>query len=372
LTLCSRTMSLKAAQALLTRAMDQTEQRYSLLTEKRIKELAQSGQSRKELEIRKVSLLLCGGLTGMRTLKERVTDVMGEMPFLPQRPDLLISRGVACHAGKLREAKEESNSKEKQSTDHKTTSTDQQLPSAYTVDEIIRMFKELGLPVCDDGDLIKQKFEEKRKQYLTWLGKPDPEQPRKGTVGVKNGEALQNRRPELLHIVYERFASLADSAILLDWGGQRLTPALYDKLVEIAQKQYFLDNVQAKKFVDNYVQERGFEVGETLEFQKQRSVLDIFELFMAIGLRITDDAEQIESKIRDFDVYWLDGMGGSCGILVKKCALHQNIGIYLRELLEQKDQEEKANEGKVFLERILRQSCQWRSQCTTTGACYDG
>ena len=32
--------------------------------------------------------------------------------------------------------------------------------SSYTADAVIKMFAELGLPVCDDGEAIKKKFEE--------------------------------------------------------------------------------------------------------------------------------------------------------------------------------------------------------------------
>ncbi len=157
------------------------------------------------------------------------------------------------------------------------------LSSDYTADEIIAMFKELGLPVCDDGDAIKKQFEDKRKQYLNWLSKPDPEQRRKGTAGVKNGEALQNHRPELLKIVYERFAGLADTALLdaLASGRSKLTDELMDSLRKNqATKACHVDNALADRFLVDYMRERGLKKDGIVE---QPGLMEDFTAVSGLG-----------------------------------------------------------------------------------------
>src|SRR6476661_3919955 len=123
------------------------------------------------------------------------------------------------------------------------------LPSQLTAQKVIEMFAELGLPVCDDGDLIKQKFEAKRDVYLRGFRNPQPSIREKSELGVKNGEALQSRRPDFLRVVYEHFAGLADTAIsvALSSGVNKLTTDVLNNLSKIARDSCKVDDFLSAK-----------------------------------------------------------------------------------------------------------------------------
>ena len=259
-------------ETLLTRATSQAEQCYGLLTEKRIEELVQSGQSRDELEKLKVYLLLCGGLTGMRTLKECAEHVIGEPPLLPQKPNLLISRGAACRAHQLGTEARPPTGKKKRSgketgTEQKSRTTSDQ-PSVV---RIIDMFQSLGLPLTDDGPQIEEAAAQRRRRYLKDLNNPDPGARFEATTWFKNIERLLTERATLLGSVRDLFFQMADAIIVSDWRGQKLTTNRYNQLLSLAQEQYRCDEALAKSFVDDYLDLRDFEVGDTLEYQRPLS-----------------------------------------------------------------------------------------------------
>lgn len=83
---------------LLIKVLEEAEQSYGLLTEKRILELVAQGQARADLEKKKVRLLLCGSATRMPMIRECVEHVMGEPALRHRNPELLVSIGAAYRA----------------------------------------------------------------------------------------------------------------------------------------------------------------------------------------------------------------------------------------------------------------------------------
>lgn len=145
--------------------------------------------------------------------------------------------------------------------DRTTSTPGAAAPSQLTAQKVIEMFAELGLPVCDDGGLIKQKFDAKRDVYLRHLRNPQPSIREKAELGVKNGEAMQSRRPELLRAVYQHFAGLADTAIsaALASGVNKFTAEVLENLRRIARDSCKVDDALSSRFLADYMRERGLE-----------------------------------------------------------------------------------------------------------------
>lgn len=142
-----------------------------------------------------------------------------------------------------------------------TASTTSASSLQLTAQNVLDMFKDLGIPVCDDEDLIKQKFDARRDYYLRCLKNPQPSIHEKGEIGIKNGELLLKRRPELLRIVYEHFVSLADTAIsvALSSGISSLTTEVIDNLRTLLVNACKVDQALAERFLADYMQERKLE-----------------------------------------------------------------------------------------------------------------
>src|SRR5216683_2102830 len=86
-------------------------------------------------------------------------------------------------------------------------------PAGLTAQEVVVMFKGLDLPVCDDLASIQQKVKEKQGRYLKDGNSPDRDLALKAKIWMKNAEAMENRRPDLLRVVYEAFRLDCDTAV---------------------------------------------------------------------------------------------------------------------------------------------------------------
>jgi hypothetical protein len=128
---------------------------------------------------------------------------------------------------------------------------------------VIAIFRGLGLPVCDDGDAIRQKVQAQRPRNLKDKASPDPDARAKADQWFKDAEALENRRPELLRAMEELFFDMADSAIsaAIAAGLSQLTPPLQESLLDLARDQCRTDEELARRFLDSYVKATGLETG---------------------------------------------------------------------------------------------------------------
>jgi len=128
------------------------------------------------------------------------------------------------------------------------------------------MFKGLDLPVCDDLGSIQQKVKEKRERYLREGNSPDRDLAHKAKMWMKNAEAMENRRPDLLRVVYEAFRLDCDTAVhgAVASGNLRLTQHLLSDFNQKAISGFRLHPSLANEFVKRYVNERGFNEGDAL------------------------------------------------------------------------------------------------------------
>ncbi|MEK9137721.1 MAG: hypothetical protein AAB393_11415, partial [Bacteroidota bacterium] len=147
---------------------------------------------------------------------------------------------------------------------HHTGTQPSTAPSAQrTAQEVIDMFNELGLLVCDDGDEIKKRVDNASPRYLQMKRQTDPKKWVVSDKWFKNVEALQNHRPELLRFVYEQFERLADTSLkgAIGQGLATLNQPLIDALNRIAQEDCRVDDQLGKRFLDDYLRDRELEIG---------------------------------------------------------------------------------------------------------------
>ena len=141
-------------------------------------------------------------------------------------------------------------------------------PSKLTARHVIDMFAELGLPVTDDEAAIRQKVLEQRDRRLRDGNSPDPGIHEPARRWLKNVEPMQNpqRRPELLHVVYQQYRDLADAAraAALGSGTTTLTPALKENLRSLALTSCKTDEALSRRFLADYMSERVLEDGGEL------------------------------------------------------------------------------------------------------------
>jgi hypothetical protein len=128
---------------------------------------------------------------------------------------------------------------------------------------VIAIFRDLGLPVCDDGDAIRQKVLVQTPKYLRDKANPDPRVQARADQWFKDVEALENHRPELLQVVEELFSDLADSAIsaAIAAGLSQVTPQLRESLLDLARDQCRTDEQLARSFLESYLGATGLEDG---------------------------------------------------------------------------------------------------------------
>jgi hypothetical protein len=101
---------------------------------------------------------------------------------------------------------------------HSQTKTSVQPPN-WNAQEVIEMFREIGLRVCDKHELIKDSIDKRMTRWLKDKSNPDRDVARKAQLLIQNAEAMFNRRSELLEVVYHLFETLANGAIATDRHG---------------------------------------------------------------------------------------------------------------------------------------------------------
>jgi len=123
---------------------------------------------------------------------------------------------------------------------------------------VIEMFADLGLPVCNDARAIRGKVLEQRDRRLHDKNSPDRDVAHRANVWFKNVDALENRRADLLALVYQLFVSLADAAIKASGISDVaiLTPDLKDGLRNVALTSCRVDLQTAEQFLATYSTER--------------------------------------------------------------------------------------------------------------------
>jgi len=240
---------------LLEKMLRKAEQSYGWLTEKRIQALTAQGVPRAKVEDKKVRLLLCGGLARMPMIKDCVGQVMGEPPLVDRTPELLVTVGTAYRAY-LRglDAQE------------KPPSVELILPQ-LTVLHVINIYRKLGLPVTNDGQLIEAKVKKLRVLYLRMKNDPDPKLREEANRWFKDVSLLQNSRPLLLSIVRQDFFQWARPMLeLLAYSeNERVPRSVYDALTQHARRVFGCDPQLAEEFAISSIKEIGRQVYDPAE-----------------------------------------------------------------------------------------------------------
>ncbi len=140
-------------------------------------------------------------------------------------------------------------------------------PSGQTAAKVIEMFTEdLCLPVCDDGAAIDKAVKDQLGRRMREKNHPTPSVSAKAQQWFRNVDALQNRRPELVKIVYEAWTDLVDFAMesAFKAGATSLDQSQLDRMLGTAKNQFKTDDALASCFIQDYMVDRNLTVGGPL------------------------------------------------------------------------------------------------------------
>ena len=132
-----------------------------------------------------------------------------------------------------------------------------------TASDVIAIFEELGLPVCDDPSAIAQKVVGQRDRRLRDTRSTSPSVRHRAGEWFKDVADLQQGRQGLVNIVYELFEDLADAALAagVAAGLNTLTAALREALLRLASHQCRVNANLAGRFLAEYYRKRQLEPG---------------------------------------------------------------------------------------------------------------
>lgn len=135
-----------------------------------------------------------------------------------------------------------------------------------TIVHVIDMFAGLNLPVTDDSRQIEARGNELQNLYLRRKGSTDPQQRNQADVWFKNLTDLKFERAELIAIVRDHFAQLADTALAVALSSRinTLTPEVYAQLEQFALEQCRCDPPLARDIVESYLRQRGLALAGAL------------------------------------------------------------------------------------------------------------
>lgn len=85
----------------------------------------------------------------------------------------------------------------------------------YTYHDVLKMYEELDLKVCDDGNMIEEAYEKKKAKYVKMLKSPDPAVSAQAKWGMESYTTLSDpdKRKACLEEVYEKYKTQADISI---------------------------------------------------------------------------------------------------------------------------------------------------------------
>ncbi len=158
----------------------------------------------------------------------------------------------------------------------------QTAPPQQNLPAVIEMFKGLGLPVCDDGTRIKKEFDQRKQRFLRDVNQPDPGVRTRAQKWLRDAETLQNRRGELLRIVYEDIQRTVTVTLMLKHheGTRKLTRDLIRQLEINIKNSHNLDDELARRFIKKYMEDEDIPPdGELVK----REPLSSFDAVSGIG-----------------------------------------------------------------------------------------
>ncbi len=135
-----------------------------------------------------------------------------------------------------------------------------------TARNVIDMFGELNLPVCEDKATIEEVVKKSRNRYLKDLNNPTPDIRDKAKNWFSCVDLLQRNSDQLLDIVYNAFEATNDKTIraFLASGTREVTKEMMEDFRENAIHSYCTRPDLAERFVDRYMKARNLRVGTSL------------------------------------------------------------------------------------------------------------
>jgi hypothetical protein len=120
-----------------------------------------------------------------------------------------------------------------------------------TWSQVVDMFKELCLPVCDDEKEIRDAFERKRDAYVREAGSPNLVRAEKARTHMKNAQALisNSSRPPLLGVIYASL-EMDLNGLLAALPSGVVTARLRAPLLAMAINRYYCRPDLAEQWVD--------------------------------------------------------------------------------------------------------------------------
>ncbi len=136
--------------------------------------------------------------------------------------------------------------------------------SKWTASEVIEAFRDLGLPVCDDETAINEKAGRQKKRYLKEKNHTDPKIRARADKWFERLSLMQNKRDELLGVIYQHFRRQADLAVESALGSSqiKLNQGLVIKLEDLARAACACEDELASRFAREYVTGKGWREGE--------------------------------------------------------------------------------------------------------------
>lgn len=137
--------------------------------------------------------------------------------------------------------------------------------SNLTAEDVIGMFRDQArLRVCDDQDDIEREYDAQCHKYQDQSNTGTPRDRDRADRWFSEMTLLRDakRRAEVIKIVYRHFQALADTALsaAVATGNNRVNGPVLENLRRLLHDSCYVDDELARRFLDDYVRERGLEL----------------------------------------------------------------------------------------------------------------
>lgn len=145
------------------------------------------------------------------------------------------------------------------------TSTKAGVSKGPTWPDVVAMYRELGLVVCDDEKAIRVEFDKRRPVYVRDAASPQQDISARARKNMENGQALMtaNVRTRYINIVFDAFSANAETSLagFIQTGGTKVTAELVESLAQLAQKSFSTRQDLASRLVKDWLGAKGIDIG---------------------------------------------------------------------------------------------------------------
>jgi hypothetical protein len=269
----------------------------------------------------------------------------------------------------------------------------------YSVVDIISMFRDVDLPVTDDTMHISTKIKQLVPKYRTMERSENLLEREKAAVWFKTIDVLQGDVSELIERVRDLLFLFADIELYAALSVPSIRPSRVfpSKLAQRAKQDLKCDESLARRLAREYIEQRGIEIDQRLPpyvYELEAFKIEGLPAYNAVLLKKfivnhvdlqefcfylkdrlgrmygfqalrgedengkvrallerADQNDEVGEVIFELTRYWIEIERSSPKVL-KSGAIHQALGVYLRELLE-RDEHDRVDQVLDLLGRIL-------------------